>query len=876
MAPSSPPPSTPNPSALRELALRSMKPKRKPTDQPDAKKPPSLQTNVALPPRLIPSPKDVLDYGEPMEVDSKSPTSPASAASSTRPGLSRLGSIRLRVTGQASIAPGSEGRDREEGEISEEEIRGKKQEEKPKLPKKRAGKQQQNYATARDKQEGLHASASTSSAPPLAQPHTNRPLATPDVTMAEISASEPVSGSSRPEVPPLQIASREVTPLQPLPRQDELSPATQRLNQEFFEKLAHYQGEIDEAHCRPGLPSMFWSSHQTREPLTPHLVRFEEYEEAKGLILDLLGFGMTPEDLIDTHVSKRLIVYCMREMNLRIPFNVDLSDIVPYDPPPAMPLLPDTPPYPAPREPSPTNTPIQPGPPPPPSTLPPPIPTHEVPPRPPDVVKPQPRQRRSTQSHTPYSPYGNQSERTPHTSYPSPMGMNQGMGPPPAFPPDVPYGSFGLNHPINQKAHSASHMNGYPPIPQHMSMVPLPVGVSMGVPMNYGVDCQTPSSTTTHQPSNLPRPPFLPNRPEPSSQSRRASSGHPVTSSATVGPSSAVSTVDPPLDPTTVRPSSAAAVDPKVEAGAQEELKKKEAEMREALRARLLKKQGEREAEAAIQKAIASLIPDIEPNLTPTDTNESATPTVDAPSSATTDHEHVPYVPQAHASSLDAKLLHPMAVGHTPPPDAGGVFPSTPSLTSILRGTSSTNTDIVAVPELRPASRRGVKRPTADDFIDDSGPNKRVHLDNGPASGCSDFSATGLPYKRSTTASFTQFNAALPERVVIHLSEDEEDGCDTSDRDAEMKECATIPPPSRTETPQQELGGDQKKSELQEKLRMMKELLQKKEAERKQRLRSGTATGSQTPRAPPETPTPSIGTSTSLTSKIHGPMVSVS
>ena len=261
MAPSSPPRSTP--SALRELALRSMK--RKPTDQPDAKKPPSLQTNVTLPPRLMPSPKDFLDYGEPMDVDPRSPTSPASAASSTRPGLSRLGSIRLRATGQAPVALAQEGKDREEGEISEEEIRSKKQEEKPKSPKKRAGKQQQGNVPARDIQEGLHASTSTSSASPRAQPQLNRLTTIPDATIIGASVSEPVAASNRPKVPPLQTASRAMTPLQPLPRQDELSPTAQRLNQEFLEKLAYSQVEIDEAHCRPGLPSMFCSLHLKEE-----------------------------------------------------------------------------------------------------------------------------------------------------------------------------------------------------------------------------------------------------------------------------------------------------------------------------------------------------------------------------------------------------------------------------------------------------------------------------------------------------------------------------------------------------------------------------------------------------------------------------------
>ena len=388
----------------------------------------------------------------------------------------------------------------------------------------------------------------------------------------------------------------------------------------------------------------------------------------------------------------------------------------------------------------------------------------------------------------------------------------------------------------------------------------------MGMPVNYGVDYQAPSPTPAHQLSNLPRPSFLPNRPESSGQNRRASSGHLATSSAPAAPPQAVPTTVPPSDPAGARPSAAAPVDPKAAAEAQEMLRKKEADMREALRARLLKKQGEREAEAAIQNAIASLIPDSTTDLTPTDTNASTTPM---------DRGYVPYVPQAYTSSLDAKLLHPMAAGHTPPPDTGGVFSSAPSLTSILHGTSSTKADTITDPELRPTSKRGIKRPTADDFIDDSSPNKRVHHDNSRPSGSSDVSATGPLYKRSTTVSFTQFNAARPERVVIHLSEDDEEGGDTSDRDTEMSVIFAVP--SRTDTPQQETVGDFKKSELQEKLRMMKELLQKKEAERQQRLRSGTATEAQTPRAPPEeTTTTPIGTSRSLMSERNGLMVSVS
>ncbi len=60
---------------------------------------------------------------------------------------------------------------------------------------------------------------------------------------------------------------------------------------------------------------------------------FTQFTEAKSLILDLLGYGVTPEFLAEVPVNKRLLVYCLRELNLRLPSNIKLDDIVPYDPP---------------------------------------------------------------------------------------------------------------------------------------------------------------------------------------------------------------------------------------------------------------------------------------------------------------------------------------------------------------------------------------------------------------------------------------------------------------------------------------------------------------------------------------------------------------
>lgn len=59
-----------------------------------------------------------------------------------------------------------------------------------------------------------------------------------------------------------------------------------------------------------------------------------ELSQAKVLILDLLGCGLSPENLVDAGISKECLVPCLREMKLRLPTNIDLSDIVLYDPPP--------------------------------------------------------------------------------------------------------------------------------------------------------------------------------------------------------------------------------------------------------------------------------------------------------------------------------------------------------------------------------------------------------------------------------------------------------------------------------------------------------------------------------------------------------------
>lgn len=60
----------------------------------------------------------------------------------------------------------------------------------------------------------------------------------------------------------------------------------------------------------------------------------KQYETAKEVVLDILGYGVPPEYLIDCGISKEIIYYVFTELNLRLPSNLDTAGISPYPPPP--------------------------------------------------------------------------------------------------------------------------------------------------------------------------------------------------------------------------------------------------------------------------------------------------------------------------------------------------------------------------------------------------------------------------------------------------------------------------------------------------------------------------------------------------------------
>ncbi|KAF9485787.1 hypothetical protein BDN70DRAFT_916639 [Pholiota conissans] len=72
---------------------------------------------------------------------------------------------------------------------------------------------------------------------------------------------------------------------------------------------------VDAEHVRPGL-----SLNQT------------EYDTVKDVILDLLGWGVSFDYLVQSGISKTLLYYVFSELNLRLPDNFDMSDIIPYTP----------------------------------------------------------------------------------------------------------------------------------------------------------------------------------------------------------------------------------------------------------------------------------------------------------------------------------------------------------------------------------------------------------------------------------------------------------------------------------------------------------------------------------------------------------------
>ncbi|KAJ7761581.1 hypothetical protein DFH07DRAFT_815476 [Mycena maculata] len=72
---------------------------------------------------------------------------------------------------------------------------------------------------------------------------------------------------------------------------------------------------VDPDHVRPGL-----SMNQ------------DQYDTAKDIVLDLLGWGVPPDYLIDCGLSHQIVYYVFSELNLRLPSNLKMAGLIPYTP----------------------------------------------------------------------------------------------------------------------------------------------------------------------------------------------------------------------------------------------------------------------------------------------------------------------------------------------------------------------------------------------------------------------------------------------------------------------------------------------------------------------------------------------------------------
>ncbi|KAG2009926.1 hypothetical protein CC2G_012795 [Coprinopsis cinerea AmutBmut pab1-1] len=100
----------------------------------------------------------------------------------------------------------------------------------------------------------------------------------------------------------------------------------------------------------------------SEEQVRPNLHMTQaEYDKAKDIILDLLGWGVPPHYLVDCGLTREMVFYVFNELNLRLPSNLDTTGLMPYSPETihtfsVVPPGPSRPPVPAsPAQPSPVS-----------------------------------------------------------------------------------------------------------------------------------------------------------------------------------------------------------------------------------------------------------------------------------------------------------------------------------------------------------------------------------------------------------------------------------------------------------------------------------------------------------------------------------------
>ncbi|KAJ8691753.1 hypothetical protein PTI98_011289 [Pleurotus ostreatus] len=160
----------------------------------------------------------------------------------------------------------------------------------------------------------------------------------PPAPPKEDARPPPTTLASLPSRPgPLTLAAgrsgrKEVTPppRSAIPKVE--SPATHNL----LDRMSNLPSSLQTSSHGPSLPLPQVSLSQLDEHhVRPGLAMNQaQYDTAKDIVLDLLGWGVAPEFLVDCGLSREIVFYVFSELRLRLPENLDTAGLIPYPPDP--------------------------------------------------------------------------------------------------------------------------------------------------------------------------------------------------------------------------------------------------------------------------------------------------------------------------------------------------------------------------------------------------------------------------------------------------------------------------------------------------------------------------------------------------------------
>ncbi|KAH6911412.1 hypothetical protein BKA70DRAFT_855389 [Coprinopsis sp. MPI-PUGE-AT-0042] len=144
-----------------------------------------------------------------------------------------------------------------------------------------------------------------------------------------------------------EISEEDEPPAKPLPIRRP-TPTGPRKHREIEAKLSLLDRISDPApeHIPPRTPVQIFTQPSfqpsprppQRPRISPDQVRpniplnQSDYDKAKDVILEILGWGVPPEYLVDCGITREMVFYAFSEFNLRRPANLDTTGLIPYTP----------------------------------------------------------------------------------------------------------------------------------------------------------------------------------------------------------------------------------------------------------------------------------------------------------------------------------------------------------------------------------------------------------------------------------------------------------------------------------------------------------------------------------------------------------------